>query len=112
MVKFEKRGAPGRTRTLDLPLRRRLLYPAELLVHRNVATSGQSPWWLPVGAGEGNRTLDIQLGRLSLYQLSYSRRTVVGAAGFEPTTPCSQSRCATRLRYAPVQRSKYTESGW
>src|SRR5579859_4288242 len=26
---------------------------------------------------------------------------LVGAEGFEPTTPCSQSRCATRLRYAP-----------
>ncbi len=26
---------------------------------------------------------------------------MVGAAGFEPTTPCSQSRCSTRLSYAP-----------
>lgn len=26
---------------------------------------------------------------------------MVGAVGLEPTTPCSQSRCATRLRYAP-----------
>ena len=26
---------------------------------------------------------------------------VVGAAGFEPATICSQSRCATRLRYTP-----------
>lgn len=25
----------------------------------------------------------------------------IGAAGFEPTTPCAQGRCATRLRYAP-----------
>jgi hypothetical protein len=24
---------------------------------------------------------------------------MVGLAGFEPATPCSQSRCATRLRY-------------
>jgi hypothetical protein len=28
-------------------------------------------------------------------------RRMVGAIGFEPTTPCSRSRCATRLRYAP-----------
>src|SRR4051794_9928120 len=28
-------------------------------------------------------------------------RRLVGAAGFEPATLCSQSRCATRLRYAP-----------
>src|SRR5690554_4446081 len=27
---------------------------------------------------------------------------VVGAAGFEPATPWSQTRCATRLRYAPT----------
>jgi hypothetical protein len=27
----------------------------------------------------------------------------VGAAGFEPATPCSQSRCATRLRHAPMR---------
>src|SRR2546422_4068767 len=26
---------------------------------------------------------------------------LVGASGFEPPTLCSQSRCATRLRYAP-----------
>ena len=27
---------------------------------------------------------------------------MVGATGFEPATSCSQSRCATRLRYAPT----------
>ncbi len=27
---------------------------------------------------------------------------LVGARGFEPPTPCSRSRCATRLRYAPT----------
>ncbi len=27
---------------------------------------------------------------------------VVGVAGFEPATPCSRSRCATRLRYTPM----------
>ena len=26
---------------------------------------------------------------------------MVGARGFEPPTPCSQSRCASRLRHAP-----------
>ncbi len=26
---------------------------------------------------------------------------MVGATGFEPATPCSQSRCATKLRHAP-----------
>jgi hypothetical protein len=28
---------------------------------------------------------------------------LVGATGFEPATPCAQGRCATRLRYAPIQ---------
>src|SRR5260221_10256447 len=28
-------------------------------------------------------------------------RGLVGATGFEPATPCTPSRCATRLRYAP-----------
>src|SRR5579875_481659 len=28
--------------------------------------------------------------------------SVARQAGFEPTTPCSQGRCATRLRYAPA----------
>jgi hypothetical protein len=28
----------------------------------------------------------------------------IGAAGFEPATPCSQSRCATKLRHAPCHR--------
>ena len=30
---------------------------------------------------------------------------VVGATGFEPATLCSQSRCATKLRYAPNLRN-------
>ena len=29
-------------------------------------------------------------------------REVVGAAGFEPTTPCPPDKCATGLRYAPT----------
>ncbi len=33
---------------------------------------------------------------------------MVGAAGFEPTTSCSQSRRATGLRYAPNGRRKVT----
>ena len=29
-------------------------------------------------------------------------KTLVGARGFEPPTPCAQGRCATGLRYAPT----------
>ena len=28
---------------------------------------------------------------------------MVGVRGFEPPTPCSQSRCAAKLRYTPTQ---------
>ena len=47
-------------------------------------------------------------------QLSYKRVTdaniicleeLVGAVGFEPTTPWSQTRCTTRLCYAPIHLS-------
>ena len=58
-----------------------------------------------LGAGNGVRTRDSQLGGLALYQLSYSRK--VGARGFEPPAPCSQSRCASKLRYAPKQKLLY-----
>ena len=35
---------------------------------------------------------------------------MVGVQGFEPWTPCSQSRCATRLRYTPTEPLFYTET--
>src|SRR5215471_14590192 len=31
---------------------------------------------------------------------------LVGMAGFEPTTTCTPSRCATRLRYIPTRRRR------
>ncbi len=34
-------------------------------------------------------------------------RLMVGAEGFEPPALCSQSRCATRLRYAPTASPSY-----
>ena len=32
------------------------------------------------------------------------RGKLVGTAGFEPAALCSQSRCATRLRYVPTDK--------
>ena len=40
---------------------------------------------------------------MSLDLLRRTKVLVVGAVGFELTTLCSQSRCATRLRYAPTK---------
>ncbi len=39
--------------------------------------------------------------------LDRAEKRLVGAEGFEPPTPCSQSRCATRLRHAPLQIAKW-----
>ena len=36
--------------------------------------------------------------------------SMVGAEGFEPPTLCSQSRCATRLRYAPTLLFSHTRT--
>ena len=71
------------------------------------ATNWRSTNWTTVtiiffGAGNEVRTRDIQLGRLTLYQLSYSRTSMVGIARFELAAPCSQGRCATGLRYIPT----------
>ena len=33
---------------------------------------------------------------------------MVGATGFEPTTPWSQARCSTKLSYAPILTSSHT----
>ena len=38
-----------------------------------------------------------------------TKEKVVGVQGFEPWTPCSQSRCATRLRYTPTESIFYTD---
>ena len=56
--------------------------------------------------------LDPRAARCTLFQANLQRilqfaalccinPPIIGAAGFEPATPCSQSRCATRLRHAP-----------
>ena len=60
------------------------------------------------GPPERTRTSDPRIRSPLLYPAelqaekdSVGRSVMVGARGFEPPTPCSQSRCATRLRHAP-----------
>ena len=52
------------------------------------------------GAAERNRTPDLLGTKQLLYRLSYNSE-MVGMARLELVTLCSQSRCATRLRYIP-----------
>ncbi len=87
-------------------LLQRALWPHE--AGRRITLHSASWWtpWCPVlrfcqagthrrfGRHENARTHDFGLQPSTL-------RPMVGAAGFEPATPCSQSRCATRLRHAP-----------
>ena len=43
------------------------------------------------GAGDESRTRDLNLGKVALYQLSYSRRILEARAGVEPTYTDLQS---------------------
>ena len=47
--------------------------PHPCSVALNRATTTAPPPAIPTKAGKGIRTLDIQLGKLTLYQLSYAR---------------------------------------
>src|SRR5216684_4548033 len=57
----------------------------------------------PLGAPEGIRTPDPRLRRPLLFPPELLAR--IGASRFERPTPCSQGRCATRLRHAPSHLS-------
>ncbi len=67
------------------------------------------------GAGDETRTRDPQLGRLMLYQLSYSRisrKSIVGVIGIEPIqhyTLDLQSSPALQLRRTPSQNHRDDE---
>jgi hypothetical protein len=49
----------------------------------------------PTGAGKEARTLDLYLGKVSLYQLSYSRIDLVAWGGIEPPTQGFSILCST-----------------
>ncbi len=57
--------------------------------------------WCPKPPNTGNPSI-IFSDRGSLFRYL----VMVGASRFERPTPCSQGRCATRLRYAPSATSK------
>ena len=59
------------------------------------------PWVAASHEGEIRKAFDLTM--------AVPGGEMVGTAGFEPATLCSQSRCATRLRYVPtlVRPPKY-----
>ena len=67
-----KSGAQGGIWTRDLILTKDALYP-----WATWAGLVFLAWQKTIGAGDEIRTRDIQLGRLTLYQLSYSRKTTM-----------------------------------
>ena len=59
---------------------------------------------------EGRCSIQLSYGQINpVKTLKSSVGKVVGVQGFEPWTPCSQSRCATRLRYTPTESIFYTD---
>ena len=87
-------GLPDRDRTCDPQLRRLLLYPTELRAEKICSMHTQNKHKRPL-MGLCCWIQCVQCAGCALNEM-------VGAAGFELATLCSQSRCATRLRYAPT----------
>jgi hypothetical protein len=81
-------------RSMDSPFRPRYFLIAAMV----------SCMLVPVEFRASTRISALTNGRhfLSGTPVEPGTRKVVGATGFEPATLCSQSRCATRLRYAPT----------
>ena len=89
---MEKDGRGRGIRTPGLLLPKQALYQTELYPVN----------WL-VEQDSNLRIFRLTGGRLTTW---LSTNALVEVGGFEPPTPCSQSRCATRLRYTP--ESSYT----
>ena len=71
------------------------------------------------GAGNESRTRDLNLGKVALYQLSYSRlaarqntepKMLARSAGFEPTTPWFVARYSIQLSYERVNEAAHYSS--
>ena len=96
-------GAPARTRTSNPRLRRPMLYPVEL---RTQSLTSEQFYQ------NHQHVLVSKLHRfiyfIFMFLLFYFKpenladTTTVGAERFELPTPCSQSRCATKLRHTPM----------
>lgn len=138
VVLFGKNGAPGRIRTYDLWIRSPLLYPAELqaqvfylnnlgrMTRLELATTGATirsstklsyiRHLCTFGTPERIRTSDLLIRSQLLYPAELRARVnqflscaaLVGVRGFEPPTPCSQSRCASQAAPHPEHNIQYS----
>ena len=91
---------PGGIRTLDLRLRRPLLYPAELQTHIIVSPVISDSSHLDVR----ERVMGIEptypAWKAGVLPLNYTRRSI-GVTGFEPATSWSQTRRSSQAEPHP-----------
>ena len=94
-------GLPGGIRTPDQRLRRPPLYPAEL------QAAEPESYRAPLGSTACRESIaNPPAGQHAIGVDGTGNRGIdIGAPRFELGTPCSQSRCATRLRHAPPNAS-------
>ena len=94
--RFERVNEPGGIRTLDLRLRRPLLYPAELQTHSSLNEN--------LSFSNEKRVMGIEptypAWKASVLPLNYTRR-MIGVTGFEPATSWSQTRRSSQAEPHP-----------
>ena len=102
-------GTPGGSRTPDLEIRSLPLYPAELRARKTsflkaCAAKRYGTFDDASCQWSGRRDSNPQQSAWKADALPIELRPhmLVGPTGFEPATLCSQSRCATKLRYGPT----------
>ena len=95
---------PGGIRTLDLRLRRPLLYPAELQTHKPVLLWNVAIL-IPCFRALRKRVMGIEptylAWKASVLPLNYTRINI-GVTGFEPATSWSQTRRSSQAEPHPV----------
>ena len=94
--RFERVNEPGGIRTLDLRLRRPLLYPAELQTHSSLNEN--------LSFSNEKRVMGIEptypAWKAGVLPLNYTRISI-GVTGFEPATSWSQTRRSSQAEPHP-----------